>query len=81
MVMTDAAKVHSRMSVILTPNSYAHWTNGTSSEAERLAVPYEGPLVIDRTDEWWARRLSRVTQGVTLRVTHKYCICLFLNRK
>lgn len=59
MVMTDAAgdaaKVHSRMPVILSPDSYTQWTDGTPREAKRLAVPYEGPLVIDRTDERWAR--------------------------
>ncbi|MBL4791627.1 SOS response-associated peptidase family protein [Citromicrobium bathyomarinum] len=59
MVMTDAmgdaAQVHSRMPVILTPDSYLQWTDGTPSEAKRLAVAYEGPLVIDRTDERWAR--------------------------
>ena len=59
MVMTDAmgdaAQVHSRMPVILTPDSYLQWTDGTPNEARRLAVAYQGPLVIDRTDERWAR--------------------------
>jgi putative SOS response-associated peptidase YedK len=59
MVMTDAtgdaAQVHSRMPVILTPDSYLQWTDGTPSEAKRLAVAYQGPLVIERTDERWAR--------------------------
>ena len=41
--------------VILTPDSYARWTDGTPSEAKRLSVPYEGPLVIEQTDERWPR--------------------------
>lgn len=60
MVMTDAAgdaaRVHSRMPVILTEQDYEQWTEGSERDAFALCQPYEGSLVIDRTDEPWVRR-------------------------
>ena len=59
MVMTDAAgdaaQVHSRMPVILDPDSFGTWCAGSIEEAKALCVPYRGSLTIDRTLEPWAR--------------------------
>ena len=60
MVMTDAAgeaaKVHSRMPVILSADRYQEWQHGTVDKARALCRPWEGPVRIDRTREPWARR-------------------------
>lgn len=60
MVMTDAAgdaaQVHNRMPVILSPDRYDHWCNGSTAEAKLLCQPWQGPVTIDRTQELWARR-------------------------
>ena len=57
MVMTDAdgdaAKVHSRMPVLLAPDDYGRWTDGTPEEARMLCSPWLGDLTIDRTDSSW----------------------------
>lgn len=59
MVMTDAAgdaaQVHSRMPVILSPDRYHTWQAGSIEEAMALCVPYSGTLQIDQTSEPWAR--------------------------
>jgi putative SOS response-associated peptidase YedK len=52
---TDAAPVHERMPVLLAPQDYARWTCGTPEEAFALCRPWQGPLVIDRTAEPWAK--------------------------
>lgn len=58
MVMTDAgglaAEVHTRMPVVLSPESYAVWTEGTPEQARELCVPWTGELVLDRTDDPWS---------------------------
>ncbi|MCR2835148.1 SOS response-associated peptidase [Parerythrobacter lacustris] len=58
MVMTDAAglatEVHTRMPVILAPETYAQWTGGTPDEAKALCCPWQGDLVLDRTDQPWS---------------------------
>lgn len=65
MVMTDAAgdaaQVHTRMPVILRPNDYHTWQNGTPDEAKALCVAWEGDLAIERTDEPWFRKAAKKT--------------------
>ncbi|MBH1944424.1 SOS response-associated peptidase family protein [Erythrobacter sp. YJ-T3-07] len=60
MVMTDAAgaaaEVHNRMPVILSPDQYEEWQEGSPEEALSLCRPWDGLLKIDRTGEHWARR-------------------------
>lgn len=62
MVMTDsfgdAAEVHNRMPVLLDPNSYAIWTNGSASEAKALCSPWDGEVQINRTDQPWSRKAA-----------------------
>ncbi len=60
MVMTDsagsaAAAVHSRMPVLLAGEDQARWLGGTPEEALHLCRAFEGPLVIDRTCDPWAK--------------------------
>lgn len=58
MVMTDAAgtaaELHTRMPVILSPSSYAVWTEGEVEAVRALCRPCDGELVLDRTDVPWA---------------------------
>lgn len=60
MVMTDAAgaaaEVHNRMPVILAPDQYEEWQEGSPEEALALCRGWEGPLEVDRTGESWAKR-------------------------
>ncbi|MBI1403685.1 MAG: hypothetical protein GC147_10765 [Porphyrobacter sp.] len=60
MVMTDSAgceaeTVHERMPVLLAPEDYAGWVSAPPEEALALCRRWEGRLVIDRTDEPWAK--------------------------
>ena len=60
MVMTDsagsdAADVHARMPVLLSPGDYAGWLAGSADTARALCRPWRGEIMIDRTDEPWAR--------------------------
>jgi putative SOS response-associated peptidase YedK len=60
MVMTDTAgcaaeAVHSRMPVVLAPQDQARWLVGSPQEAFDLCRAWDGPLVIDRTPEPWAK--------------------------
>ena len=59
MLMTDsagkAAEVHSRMPVILRPETYETWTSGSTQDARSLCVPYDAELSIDRTSDKWVR--------------------------
>lgn len=60
MVMTasegsDAASVHERMPVLIAPEDHARWLSGPPDEAQALCRPWQGPLVIDSTNEPWAR--------------------------
>ncbi len=63
MVMTDAAgdpaEVHNRMPVILSPDDYALWQNGTPGEAKALCAAWDGKLTIDRTNEAWFRKSGK----------------------
>nr|WP_137676083.1 SOS response-associated peptidase family protein [Parerythrobacter lutipelagi] len=65
MVMTDAAgvaaQVHTRMPVILAPEKYAQWTEGSPDDARTLCRPWEGELSLDRTDQPWSGGASRAT--------------------
>ena len=58
MVMTDAggaaAEVHTRMPVLLREEDRAVWTQGSPEEARALCRPWEGELLLDRTDQPWA---------------------------
>lgn len=60
MIMTDssgdAAQVHNRMPVVLKPEHYELWQNGPHQDAKLLCGPYDGDVVIDRTEEPWTRR-------------------------
>jgi len=60
MVMTDsagdAAQVHSRMPVILTPETSQTWTNGSHREARGLCAPQPWDINIGRTGEPWFRK-------------------------
>ena len=60
MVMTDAvadaAKVHTRMPVILTPKDYPTWTGGPHDEALALCNGWTGKLSIERTNDRWTTR-------------------------
>lgn len=58
---TDAASVHERMPVLLAPEDYACWTDGTPDAAFRLCRGWEGPLAIDRTNEPWAKAAAAPT--------------------
>lgn len=59
MVMTDAAgtaaEIHSRMPVLLAPETYETWLSGEAEAAMRLCKPRDDRLLIDRTDEPWSR--------------------------
>lgn len=58
MVMTDGcpqmAEPHDRMPVILAPEDWARWVDGTASEALALCRTCDRPLTVDRTHERWA---------------------------
>lgn len=60
MVMTDASSavvdVHNRMPVILRPEDWKQWTDGSAFDARKLCVPYTGGIVINRTADPWRRR-------------------------
>ena len=63
MVMTDAAgdaaSVHSRMPVILSPDQFETWTKGEAADAFDLCQAWPGPLTIDQTsDPWFARKAA-----------------------
>lgn len=60
MVMTDtegchAAEVHERMPVVLAPEQYGRWLEGSPQEAFDLCRPWPGALTIERTAEPWAK--------------------------
>jgi len=58
MVMTDAAglaaEVHTRMPVLLRRSDYEGWTDGSPAEAKALCRPFDGDLVLERTDQPWS---------------------------
>ncbi|MEE4337230.1 SOS response-associated peptidase [Erythrobacter sp.] len=60
MVMTDSAgsaaeDVHTRMPVLLAPDDYAGWVQGSPDEAKALCRPWGGDIALDRTDESWVK--------------------------
>ena len=59
MIMTDAdgpaAQVHDRMPVLLQPDDYDQWQDGSPEEAKSLCRAWTGALDINRTDELWRR--------------------------
>jgi putative SOS response-associated peptidase YedK len=60
MVMADGcaqmSDVHDRMPVILRPEHYTHWTDGTPDDAMALVRTCEDALVVDRTTELWFKK-------------------------
>ena len=52
----DAASVHDRMPVVLTPDQFDVWERGSPEQAHSICLPWQGPLQIDRTDQPWVRR-------------------------
>jgi putative SOS response-associated peptidase YedK len=45
------SEVHDRMPVIIAPEDYHRWLNGTDSAAKRLLVPYTGAMTITRVSD------------------------------
>jgi putative SOS response-associated peptidase YedK len=60
MIMTeaagDAATVHSRMPVILSPDTHALWLEQPLPNALALCQPWQGRLDVNRTNQLWARK-------------------------
>lgn len=60
MVMVDSceqmADVHDRMPVILKPEKWPIWTEGTAAEASELVSTWCDPLTIEQTGERWGAR-------------------------
>ena len=58
MVMTDAGglakEVHTRMPVLLAKDDWAQWTDGSPEDAFALCKPWEGELLLDRTNVPWS---------------------------
>lgn len=52
---TDAAEVHERMPVLLAPENQAQWLDGTPDAALALCRGWDAALMIDRTDQSWAK--------------------------
>jgi putative SOS response-associated peptidase YedK len=66
MVMTDsagsdAAKVHSRMPVLLAPEDHSRWLSAPPEDALALCRAWPEALVIDRTAQAWSSREPRPT--------------------
>lgn len=55
----EAAKVHTRMPVLLERENQAVWADGSPGDAFALCRPWEGALVLDRTDQPWTGGVSR----------------------
>lgn len=55
MLMTDAARVHDRMPVLLDPSLFSEWTEGTTDEALGLCHAWTGRLELERTSDRWTR--------------------------
>jgi putative SOS response-associated peptidase YedK len=60
MIMTEAAgeaaTVHSRMPVILSPANYDLWLGQLMPDALGLCQQWQGPLTVKRTEKLWARK-------------------------
>jgi putative SOS response-associated peptidase YedK len=52
---TDAAAVHERMPVLLPAKDQAQWLSAPPAEALALCRGWDAPLVINRTDQPWAK--------------------------
>jgi putative SOS response-associated peptidase YedK len=61
---TDAALVHERMPVLLTPDDHARWLRGTPDEVLALCRPWTGALVIDKTSDPWAKSAAAHQPGL-----------------
>lgn len=53
MVLTDAARVHDRMPVLLGVSHFSQWTDGTTDEAFGLCHALTGELELERTSDRW----------------------------
>ena len=63
MVMTDsegsdAAAVHTRMPVLLTPRDQTVWLSGPPDEALAVCEAWTGPLTVNRTTDPWVKGTS-----------------------
>lgn len=60
MIMTDAnetmSSFHNRMPVLLKKEDQEVWSSADPDAAFELCRPFEGDLVVDRTDDPWIRR-------------------------
>lgn len=52
---TDAAEVHERMPVLLSPDDQARWLKDVAEDALALCRPWAGAIAIDRTAQPWAK--------------------------
>lgn len=52
---TDAADVHDRMPVLLSPDDHARWLDAPAEQALSLCRGWNGPLTIVRTAQPWVR--------------------------
>lgn len=56
-IVTEASEqvrhVHDRMPVVLRPDQFDEWLTGTPENASALCSPYDGIMLIDRTDQAW----------------------------
>jgi putative SOS response-associated peptidase YedK len=52
---TEAAPVHERMPVLLSPQDQAVWTDGGAGDALTLCRGWQGPLAVERTSQPWAK--------------------------
>jgi len=61
--MTDsagsaAAQVHTRMPVLIAPDDHTRWLTAPADAALALCQAWAGPLVVDHTDQPWAKRAA-----------------------
>ncbi len=70
MVMTEACEqmfqVHDRMPIILRPECYGQWMQGTPQEAMELVRTCDATLVVDRTTVPWVKPRLSPPQGAML---------------
>jgi putative SOS response-associated peptidase YedK len=70
MVMVDGceqmADVHDRMPVILRPEHYGQWTQGSPEDALTLARTCDDALAVDRTTVPWFKRSPAEASGSLL---------------
>lgn len=60
MMMTEPCEatscVHDRMPVILRPDDYRQWLGGEPREAIELCKPWDGEVIIERSNKLWSAR-------------------------